>query len=87
MNKVFIYYYCDEWKSRDSMRIHRVFADTMKGREALANCIIADAEDGVIELDFPKANEIVNDMCVNKTPIYLNDYITYGHIESQTVEG
>ena len=87
MKKVFIYYYCDEWKSRTNMRIHRVFADTMKGREALANCIVADAQDGVIELDFQKANEIVNDMCVNKTPIYLNKYMTYGHIESYFMEG
>lgn len=87
MKKVFIYYYCDAWKSRDSMKIQKVFADTIKGRKALANHIINAVNANAIELDVDsRVNEIVG-ICVNNTPIILNDYITYGYIESEYVEG
>ena len=86
MKKVFVYYYCDQWKSIASMRLKKVFADTIKGRKALANLIAKDIEDDAIELDTLTVKEIAN-TCVNQTPMLLNDYITYGFVESDYVEG
>lgn len=86
MDKVFIYYHCDIWKSTASMRLKKVFADTINGRKALANLIIRDIKDDAIELDALTKKEIAN-ICVNQTPIILNDYMTYGHIVLEDVEG
>lgn len=84
MNKVFIFYYCDEHKSRNKMRIHKVYADTEKGRRALAECIISESQNGDIEVE--DSPELIRHTCVYGSPIYLNSAITYGFIESEDVE-
>lgn len=86
MRKVFIYYHCDAWVSVKSKRIERVFADTIKGRKALADCIVREVQEDAIELDIPSDLNVEN-VCVNQTPIILNDYMVYGFIETQIVEG
>ena len=81
--KVWILFSCNEWKSRSSMRIRRIFKDTIAGRKKLARYIILSRGDlAVTEIS---ENDIIG-TCIYRTPIYINDYMTFGHIESDIVE-
>lgn len=83
---VFIFYSCNSHKDRSSMRVEKVFANTIKGRKELANYIINEENKGyidVIDLSDPEIMAI----CMSETPNYINNYMDYGFIESEDVEG
>lgn len=72
---VYVYYHCDQWKSRDSMRLVGVFDE-----ETLKRTIIEDIQAKDVELDDRDEAEILSmDIRI------LDGLLVYGHLDTITL--
>lgn len=86
--KVFVFYTCDQWKSRDSMRVAMIFKDSIEGRKKLAEFVWWKSHEmNEIELDSSVTLKDCHRIAVYNTPLIFNDYMEYGFIEIEEVEG
>lgn len=82
--KVYVFFNCDEAKSRASMNIfynNEVFKDTKVSKKLLWDKILAELEAGRVQIDEANLRK-AQDAVMGSNPCEASQYLRYGQIEA-----